>query len=119
MKKEKSLIEVKENKFSKFLNSIKKFFYKLTGKENIEEVNQTEKKENQPNNPSPLDDVEILGKVLRGEMKSSDLDEDTKKRLMVLCDKREKEIREKIKKTNERISKIDSLLLEIEEIKNS
>ena len=68
---------------------------------------------------SPLDDLEILGKVIRGEIQSKDVDDETKERLIVLCQKRGKEIDEKIRITNEKIAKIDNLLLKIEEIKNS
>lgn len=147
MKKEESLIEVKDNVFKKFLNSIKTFFLNAFKKEkneasNINSGNTTVIKENQANKGEKenfennrtteieeidnkvnidenqiLEDMETLNKVVRGEIKSSNLDKETQDRLAKLCRKRRMEIREKIREVDEKIAKIDRMLLEIQKIK--
>ena len=132
MKKEESLIEIKENKFKKFLDSVKSFFSNLLNKNKnvptIQEAQNTNeiKKENMQeetisdkeiDGAQALKDMEILGKVIKGEIKSSSLEPEVEERLIQLCRKRRMEIKEKIKQTDEKIEKINQLLLEIEEIK--
>jgi hypothetical protein len=128
MKKEESLIEFKESKFKKFLDSIKGFFCNLfkknknipiavENKNNVQEIKKEETTSPEVNAAQTMQDMEILGKVVKGEIKSSSLEPEVQERLIQLCRKRRMEIREKIKQTDEKIAKINQLLLEIEEIK--
>ena len=128
MKKEESLIEIKENKFMKILNSLKCFVRNLFKKnkntpiieteKNIEETKKEEISNLTENNPTKtLQDMELLSKVVKGEIKSSTLELEVQKRLIQLCIKRRMEIKEKIKQTDEKITKMNQLLFEIKEAK--
>ena len=132
MKKEKALIEYKENKIKKVLDSIKSFFGNLFKKNksleevtikvnNIDNKNNSEKikeNDNVSDDIKVLEDMEMLSKVVNGEIKSSSLEPDVQERLISLCRKRRMQIRENIKETDEKIARINQLLKEIEEIKN-
>lgn len=130
MKKEESLIEIKESKFKSFLDSVKSFFGKLFNKDKkvqntVELSKETEvknedhiqKNNNEELSISTLEDMDLLAKVVKGEIKSKELEPEVQERLIKLCRKRRMEVREKIKQADEKIEKINSLLLEIEEIK--
>ena len=92
MKKEESLIEVKENKFKKFLDSVKSFFGNLFKKNNnipIEEIKKEETENiTKTDSNQTMQDMEILGKVVKGEIKSSSLEPEVQERLIQLCRKR-------------------------------
>lgn len=109
MKKEKSLVKVKEGKFTKFLNKIKMFIFRKNKKDIVKEKN--EKQEVQKESvKSPIDDMETLRKILSNEIQIKDLDNDTKRRLIALCNKRELEIKEKIKETKEKITTAERIM---------
>ena len=115
MDKNKSLVEIKEGKFQKFLNSLKKCFSIFGRKEN-KKINADEYN---TKNISVQDDIDILEKLVKGKIKSSSIDYDTQKRIKVLCAKREKQIREKIRINNEKIAMMDKMIFDIREIRNS
>ena len=124
MKKEESLIEIKENIFIKFLNSLKSFFGNLFKKnkntsitENEKNIQETKKEEinnlTETNPTQTLQDLELLSKVVKGEIESSSLKQEVQQRLINLCRKRRMEIKEKIKQTDEKIVTMNQLLYEI------
>lgn len=118
MKKEESLIEVKENKFQKFLKSIKNYFNKF-GKNKNENQIEKDSEEKKKIFYSQMNDMDVLEQLVKGEIDSSSIDPDTLERIKALCKKREMEIREKIRINNEKIAMMNKLILEIREIKNS
>lgn len=102
MKKEEALVNVNESIISKCIKYIKNVFYKIKNKENEIEIEQK-------STVSAIDDVEILKKILDGEIEIKSLDDEVKRRLISLCKNREKEVREKIdnlKTKNEKLQKI-------------
>ncbi len=122
MKKEESLIEVKENIFSKFFKSMKSMIYKIFKKDTLESQNREELKKAQEEKAAKElleKDMELLGKVVKGEVKASDVEPATKERLILLCKKRRLQVREKINKANETIAKLDKMMAEVDEVDNS
>ena len=104
MKQEKSLMKVNENKISKFIQSIKNFFNKFTNK-NIRKQN-----EEKLTKSSSIDDVDVLKNIIDGKIEISNIDDETKIRLIKLCENREQEVREKITDLKNKAQKMDKLL---------
>lgn len=103
MKQEKSLIKVNENKISKFIQFIKKFFNKFKNKD-------IKKQNEEKTSSSPMDDVDILKNILDGKLEISNIDDETKIRLIKLCENREQEVRQKITDLKNKAQKMDKLL---------
>lgn len=112
MKKEQSLINTSDNNISKIIRFFKKIFIKFNKKDIIVEQTQVE-----PENKSPLDDVETLKLVMQGQIDIETLDNDTKKRLIVLCQYRLDNVRHKIKDKEEELDTMQNILKEIQENK--
>ena len=122
MEKDKSLMIVKESKISKILNSIKSFFSKLFKKnekpaaDNI--VNQEEPVSNKEKLDTALSDMELIDKISKGEIKSTDLAPDVQKRLIILIRNRRAQIRERMKEAEEKLAKINYMIDEIHKLNN-
>lgn len=102
MKQEKSLMKVNENKISKFIQFIKNFFNKFSNK-NIKKQNE------EKTTTSPIDDVDVLKNILDGKLEISNIDDETKIRLINLCKNREQEVRAKITDLKNKAKKLDKL----------
>ena len=96
MKKNESLIVKRENIFLKFIDKLKKTFKGLVPKrkntkrmENLEAIQ--------------LRDMEILKDVVNGNLNLKELDNETKKRLINLCQKWSEEIHKKTEIINKKI----------------
>lgn len=103
MKQEKSLIKVNENKISKFIQFIKNFFNKFKNKD-------IKKQNEEKTSFFPMDDVDILKNLLDGKLEISNIDDETKIRLIKLCENREQEVRQKITDLKNKAQKMDKLL---------
>lgn len=111
MKKEQSLIKTRVNNMSKIIRFFKQIFAKFNKKDVIVEQPQVE-----PENKSPLDDVETLKLIMQEKLDIESLDDDTKKRLIVLCKYRLDNIKLKIKDKEKELDAIKSILSEIREL---
>ena len=98
MKEENALIQKNRWSDSKWMQLLKNIRYRLQ-KRNINKRQQ-----------QSLKDVDILAKLLDGKIKRSDIDMQTKKRLIELCDNRTREVRIKIKEIQKQIDEIDNEL---------
>lgn len=58
-----------------------------------------------------INDIEVLEKLKNKEIDLHSISKDTKKRLIELCNEREKQIREKIKIKDAEIKCLDNILL--------
>lgn len=124
MKKNKALIECKENFFTKFRIKISLFFNKLKAdtSEQINIVNQheveinTDKKsvteniycnEKIMNNATLNSDFNLLKNLVNKKISIDDIDLETEKRLIKLCTKKSKELDEKLNDLDNQIIKMN------------
>lgn len=122
MENNNSLIPVKENKMSKILNSIKSFFSKLFKNNENEKQDNVLNSHTENNNDkmqTALSDMELIEKISKGEIKSTDLDKDVQERLIILIRNRRAQIREKMKEAEEKLEKINYMIDEIHKLNNA
>lgn len=65
---------------------------------------------------SPIEDINILKDILHGNIKISEIDDKVKKRLIILCENRVKEIDEKINARKRETQKLEEILECLEKI---
>lgn len=123
MEDKKYLVKSEQSIFSRIRRSILNFFHKFK-KESKEDVVYQEEFEYQEENnmgqeelkqqqAADLKDFDILKDVVNGKTSVKDLDIETEKRLINLCDNRLKQINEKIKAKDLKIAKIEKALADL------
>lgn len=110
MKKEQSLVKTNDGKISKFIRFLKGIFIKSNKQDNVVQNEQVEIKIS-----SPLDDVETLKLIMQDKIDIETLDDDTKKRLIVLCQYRLDKVKVKIKDKEKELMDMKNILKEIED----
>jgi len=114
MKEEMALMKVSENKFSSLLNNIKNFFFKLGRKPKQQKNYQVLKVESAHEATTKAsDDLNCLEEIISGKINIRDLDKDTKKRLIKLCENRLEEVRKEIAKKERQIAYSKEILQRI------
>ena len=109
----KALIIVKESKIRRIFNFIKNIFVEndITNKisvENIEEKHESVLNE--------LDDFQILEKIINGEILLEEIDENTKIRLISMCNNRLNDVKKQVAIKKNKIQEMNNLLSELNKI---
>lgn len=102
MQTEKSLMIKSKWKNSKIMQLLNKIFNKF-GKNKNELLKEKQS----------LSDVEILKELVEERKNIRDIDSETKKRLIELCNNRTKEVREKIEERKERTRNMEQFLIKV------
>lgn len=109
----KALIVVKESKIRRIFNFIKNIFVKndITNKISVENIE--EKHENVLNE---LDDFQILEKIINGEILLEEIEENTKIRLISMCNNRLNDVKKQVAIKKNKIQEMNNLLGELNKI---
>lgn len=114
MDEEKSLIKVEHSIFSRIRQAVLNFFHKFKKTKSVEPnfqeqavIKQEIKKEERT---MQIGDFETLKNVVNKKIEIKDLDVDTEKRLIELCDNRLKQMDEIISQKDLKIAKMEKLL---------
>lgn len=123
MENEKSLVEAKMGIFSRIRQAVFNFFRKFK-KDKIsdtidqkicEDINEEniEITEEKTKDVETINDFDILKDVVNGKIQINDLDIETEKRLIELCDNRLRQIKEKIREKDLEIANLERNLNEL------
>jgi len=110
-----SLVTVERKKRSKIVEFFKRFFSKKYVNENaVQEIKEETFEEVKVTNPA--EDMEILKRLLEGKIKISEIEDQTKIRLITLCNGRLDGVRKQINEKKSEIAKMERLLDVIDSI---
>lgn len=111
MKEEKSLIKFRDSVFSNLIKKIKSFFTRF--REGQDKINNNETIIKASNT---LNDFNVLEGIIKENIKIEDVDINTKKRLITICNQRLERINEKIEDENLEILKLEKLIDEVDSL---
>ena len=118
MENEKSLVKAQKSIFSRVRQAILNFFRRFNkNKTELQIVETTFQEkmdisqiESNKRDTTAIQDFDILKDIVNGKIQIKDLDIDTEKRLIKLCDNRLKQMNEKIREKDIEIANIEKLL---------
>ena len=118
MENEKSLVKAQKSIFSRVRQAILNFFHRFNkNKTELQIVETTFQEkmdisqiESNKRDTTAIQDFDILKDIVNGKIQIKDLDIDTEKRLIKLCDNRLKQMNEKIREKDIEIANIEKLL---------
>lgn len=114
MNKEKSLEKVSKGKLSKIREFFLTIFSKFKSKKKKIITNENINLQKQK-----LEDFEILKNIVEGNLSIKQLDNDTKRRIIDICNNRIVSVNKMISDKNMEIEKMESLLTNIKKIKSN
>lgn len=104
MENEKSLVKAEKGIFSRVRQAILNFFRRFNkNKTELQTVETT----------TDIQDFDILKDIVNGKIQIKDVDIETEKRLIKLCDNRLKQMNEKVREKDIEIAKIEKLLQDL------
>ena len=109
MRKEESLVKVNNGVFAKIYNFFRNIFKGKNKK--VETAIMAEEKINKY---QKIKDIDVLDGLLHENIDINKVDEKTKERLVILCNERLEQIKQKIQEVDKKIKELDTYLTELQ-----